>query len=298
MLIEQLQSPLREAGTWLQVVVSLVRNGFHPIAVEVADVASRHFPQVTELWYWRANALRLDGRREEAEQGFRALLQKRPDYHDAALSFAFMLREQGRLDAAAQVVVALAIAHGGDASQTLALLAFLREGGSYAQAIGIAEAAHKRWPQDARIAAVTGEIALALGQFDDARGALHDALALDPGQAAAWLRLANCQRYANPGDPDLQQFEKASTNPALSSAARTCAGFALGKALDDLGEFAAAVRALRNANAQARADTPWRAAACSSSWPGSSPPLRCHRWKKAAISPRFSSSACRGRVRR
>ena len=261
MLIEQLQSPLREAGTWLQVVVTLVRSGFHPIAVEVADTASRHFPQVTELWYWRANALRLDGRRDEAEQGFHALLQKRPDYHDAALSFAFMLREQGRLEAAAQVIVGLANAHAGDANQTLALLAFLRECGAYAQAEGIARAARGRLPQDARLAAFSGEIALALGQFSDAREALHAALALDPGQSAAWLRLAHCQRYDDRNDADLPRFENASVNLALPSSARTCAGFALGKALDDLGEFAAATRTLRSANAQARTDAPWRAGA-------------------------------------
>ncbi|MDR3388056.1 MAG: sulfotransferase [Rudaea sp.] len=259
MLMDRLQAQPHAAGTWTQVVVDLVRGGFHPVAIAVADAAMQHFPQVAQLRYWRANALRLTGRRDEAEQGFRALLHHHPEHRDAAMSLAFMLREQGRLDAAAQVVVALAGAIVGDAEQSLALLAFLRECGAHAQAIGIAAAAHERWPEDARLAAITGEIALALGQFDFARDALHDALARDPGQAAAWLRLAHCQRYTNRNDPDLQRFKDAGANPALAASARICAGFALGKALDDLGDYAAAVPVLRDANTQAHAGTPWRA---------------------------------------
>lgn len=259
-LLDRLQRPpLLAANILTDVVVGLVRTGFGPVAIEVADAAMRHFPQVTELRYWRANALRLCALHNEAEQGFRALLRDRPDHRDAALSLAFMLREQGRIDAAAHVIVALANAHTGDASQTLALLAFLRECGTYAQAFGIATAARKRWPQDAALAAITGELALALGEFDTAREALRDALTRDPGQAAAWLRLAHCQRYENSNDPDLRRFETARANPALRASARICAGFALGKALDDLGDYAAAAQVLRNANTQARASTPWHA---------------------------------------
>src|SRR5450432_1756082 len=236
-LLDRLQHPsLLAAETWTDVVVGLVRTGYGPIAIEIADIAMRHFPLATKLRYWRANALRLCARFDDAEQGFRALLGSRPDHRDAALSLAFMLREQGRIDAAAHVIVALANAHTGDASQTLALLAFLRECGTYAQAFGIATAARKRWPQDAALAAITGELALALGEFDTAREALRDALTRDPGQAAAWLRVAHCQRYENSNDPDLRRFETARANPALGASARICAGFALGKALDDLGD--------------------------------------------------------------
>ena len=258
-LLDRLQSPLLAADTWTDVVVAMLRSGFGPVAIVVADTAMRHFPQATELRYWRANALRVCARHDEAEQGFRALLGDRPDHRDAALSLAFMLREHGRIDAATHVVVALANAPTGDAGQTLALLAFLRECGAHAQAIGIATAARKRWPQDAPLAAITGELALALGDFGAARDALHDTLAHDPGQAAAWLRLAHCQRYENRDDPDLRRFESAMANPELAAPARICAAFALGKGLDDLGDYAMAAQVLRGANAQAHAGTPWRA---------------------------------------
>jgi tetratricopeptide (TPR) repeat protein len=258
-LLGQLQSPLLGAGVWTDIVVGLARTGFAPVAVEVADAAMLHFPQVVNFLYWRANALRLSARHDEAEQSFRALLQRRPDHRDAALSLAFMLREAGRIDAAAQVVATLARADAGDARQTLALLGFLRECGAYAQAMEIANAARKCWPHDAPLAAIAGEIALALGEFDAARAALSQALTRDPGQAPAWLRLAHCQRYADRNDADLHRFEIVRSDPQLPTQARICAGFALGKALDDLGDYANAAQVLREANAQARANTPWYA---------------------------------------
>ena len=260
-LLDRLHSPLHAADIWTEVIAGMVRAGFAAAAIEAADVAMRHFPQVDELRYWRGNALRLSARHDEAERDFRALLRQRPGHRDAALSLAFMLREAGRIDAAAQVVVALAQAHAGDASQTLALLAFLRESGAYAQAFKIASAARKRWPQDAPLAAITGEIALALGEFDTARVALRDALIRDPGQAAAWLRLAYCQRYVDRNDADLHRFEAANADSTLAAPARICAAFALGKALDDLGDYAGAAQVLCGANALAHANTPWRAGA-------------------------------------
>ena len=255
-LLDRLQSPLLAVDVWVTVVAGLARTGFAPVATDVADVAMKHFPHVVELLYWRANALRVSGRHAEAEQGFRALLRYRPEHRDAALSLAFMLREAGRIDAAVQVIVELS-AHVGDTRQTLALLGFLRECGAYAQAIDIANTAHTRWPEDASIAAIIGEIALALGEFDVAHSALSEALMRNPAQAPAWLRLAHCRRYTDRNDADLRRFEGARANPALPMQARICAGFALGKALDDLGDYANAAQVLRDANAQARANTPW-----------------------------------------
>jgi tetratricopeptide (TPR) repeat protein len=260
-LLHRMLSPLLAASVWTDVVAGLVRTGFAPVAIEVADAAMLHFPQVVELRYWRANALRLSARNEEAEQGFRAVLRLEPDHRDATLSLAFMLREAGRIDAAAQVIVDLARVQAGDAPQTLALLSFLRECSAYAQAMEIVNAARTRWPQDASLAAIAGEIALALGEFDTAHAALSEALTRDPRQAPAWLRLAHCRRYVDHNDADLRRFETARADLALPAQARICAGFALGKALDDLADYATAAQVLREANAQARAATPWSAQA-------------------------------------
>jgi tetratricopeptide (TPR) repeat protein len=176
------------------------------------------------------------------------------------LSLAFMLREHGRINAAAEVALGLWRHHRDDPALALALLEFLRESGAYLQANAIAESAHVRWPDHARIAAVAGEIALALGDFVAARGALRRAVELDAGQSSAWLRLSHCQRCGDPADPDLALIQAAWRGSRLAAPSRICAGFALGKLLDDLDELAGASVVLREANALAHAATRWSAA--------------------------------------
>lgn len=207
--------------------------------------------------YSNGNALRVAGDFAAAEAEFRAVLERDPAHRDAAYSLAFMLREQGRTGAAA-ATVALWWSHAAaSADDALAAIGFLIECADYAHADTIAGAAHACWPADARLATRAGEIALALGAFDRAATLLRDALDRDPGQAMAWLRLAHCKRFESAADDDLHRFREGWENSALDGTAHTCAGFALGKALDDLGEYARAAEILRPANAAVHAATRW-----------------------------------------
>ena len=173
----------------------------------------------------------------------------------AAWSQAHRLREHGRVEAAVQTVVEWWQSAGGAVPQLTTTLQFLIECGAHARAWPLAHAGLQRWPREAQVAALAGEIALALGYFDDAAAALRKALDLDPRQGT-WLRLAYCRRFTE-YDADVQRFEHAWTSKNLDTAARLPAGFALGKALDDLGEYARAAAVLRDANALARAASPW-----------------------------------------
>ncbi|WP_347262257.1 sulfotransferase [Rudaea sp.] len=166
------------------------------------------------------------------------------------------LREDGRIDAAADAVIALWHTAQADRDETMAALGFLKECGAQDRALTIARAARQRWPGDARIAAEAGEIALALGLFDEASSALREAVDLDPRQGAAWLRLAHCRRFAE-DDADVQRLRRTWSDAGLDETTRTCVGFALGKALDDLGDHAQAARVLTDANARARKASGW-----------------------------------------
>ncbi len=173
-------------------------------------------------------------------------------------ALAHRLREDGRIDAAADAVATLWKNAQSDIGTTLAALTFLKECGAHERAHPIARAARQRWPGDARIAANAGEIALALGAFEEAAAALREAIDLDPAQGACWLRLAHCRRFDARDDADVQRFARAWTNSRLDAATHVCTGFALGKALDDLGDYAQAAAVLREANALARAASNWR----------------------------------------
>ena len=251
-------SPHANAGVWQQVANGVIRSGFPEPAAQLLDAAIGRFPQAHDLRYWRGNALRLSARSELAECDFRNVLLSEPVHRDAALSLAFMLREQGRLAAATEVIIASWHARGGDPAEVLAMLAFLRECNAYAQAHQIAQAACRRWPENVEMTAIAAEFALAIGEFAIARDCLHATLDRDPRKSASWLRLAYCQRYTRRDDADLLHIETAWQNPELDALSRICAGFALGKALDDISDYAHAAVVLRGVNAMARAASTWR----------------------------------------
>jgi tetratricopeptide (TPR) repeat protein len=210
-----------------------------------------------ESRYQNGNALRMSGKFAEAEQELRGVLAITPNHRDATYSLAFMLREQGRTNAASEVVSAWWQSSKPDADATLSAIGFLIECSSYESADEIVRASVQRWPRDARLAARAGEIALALGNFDDARESLDTAVQLDPNQSASWLRLSYCQRYSDKSETDFAKFASVIENPKSSLVARICAGFALGKAYDDIGEFKFATVALTSANSLAKQTSQW-----------------------------------------
>ena len=216
-----------------------------------------------EAHYQSGNELRMAGRFSEAEAEFRGVLAREPTHRDATYSLAFMLREQGRTDAAADAIAAWWRKAQPDADDSLRAIGFLVECFAQAIAFDVAVAASQRWPKDARIAARAGDQALVLGRFDEAQIFLHTALALDPNQSASWLRLSHARRFSDASDADIARFREAAADDRLTPLTRICAGFALGKALDDIGDVAHAATAFRSANERTRASVAWDAAGWS-----------------------------------
>ena len=258
-LVGRLREPMREPSVWAAVADAMTRNGFGEPAAGVLASALQHYPRNAELHYLRGNALRVTRYFDEAEADFRAALAQAPAHRQATLSLAYMLREQGRVNAAADVVLALGRAQAADTALALTLLEFLRQSGAHAQARSLADAARRHAPANARLAALAGELALALGDFAAARALLRQAVELEPEQSSAWLRLSYCGRCSDANDPDLQLLRSAWADARLSPATRVCAGFGAGKLLDDLDDYAAAAGVLRETNTLARSQSPWNA---------------------------------------
>lgn len=249
------------AQAWVRLAQHLLGGQRFALARHALDAALEQFPLLPDLVYLRGNALRMEGNPGEAERNLRAVLDSVPEHRDAALSLAFMLREQGRYTAAVDVMLASAQARAADSTETLATLGFLRECGAFSAAHALAQQARARWPENVEIAATAGEFALALGEFATAQSCLRAALDPDPRKGASWLRLSRCQRYTDRADADVRRYEQAWQNTALEVHTRACIGFALGKALDDLGDTAGATQVLRAANALVQATQPWDRAA-------------------------------------
>lgn len=219
------------------------------------------YPQRHALRTLLGNTLRLQARYAESERELRGVLADDPRDELASRSLTFLLREQGRMNAAAEALVRF----GPDPSQTAdaacTAATFLAQCGHSIDALRVCESALARHPEAAQLRLLTGTLASTLGQFERAAAELRHALRLDPNRAGAWLWLALTHHFATRDDPDLRAMEAAATRAPAGSDLAVSLGFALGKAYDDLDDVPAAGRVLRVANAAVAARTPWQAVA-------------------------------------
>jgi Tfp pilus assembly protein PilF len=96
-----------------------------------------------------------------------------------------------------------------------------------------------------------GDIASATANF-------REVLRRSPDHPDAWFALANLKTETL-SDKDVAQLQRAFRKPALPPDARVSLGFALAKALEDQGNYAASFDALRDANALKRRRVSWDA---------------------------------------
>jgi hypothetical protein len=102
-------------------------------------------------------------------------------------------------------------------------------------------------------------LGIQLGYFEQTRAHYARALA-QTSDAVDWnipLGLAGLQRYTDPGHGDFAFFNELLQRPGLHEHTRRAVLFALGKAHDDLGDFANATRYLGQANAISHAGSTW-----------------------------------------
>jgi tetratricopeptide (TPR) repeat protein len=135
----------------------------------------------------------------------------------------------------------------------------LDDGDRKRDAAAICEAETGAGSADAGIHAYAGMLEIQLGDFERARGNYAFALAHST-QALEWnipLGLSQLQRYRDGSHSDFSLFPEALQQHDLSGKARMAVLFALGKAHDDIGDYAQAARYLRQANAMAHATLPW-----------------------------------------
>ncbi len=91
-----------------------------------------------------------------------------------------------------------------------------------------------------------------LGRREAAAQTYERILTLDPHNLPALARYANLKRYSSAEDPLIARRRRAIDAPHTSAADRAGLGFALGRALDDCGAYAAAFAAYAAANQASR----------------------------------------------
>ncbi len=215
------------AGAWTSRGNALLGLGRSAAALAAYDRALALEPQSAEINCNRGGALQEMGLSEEALAAFDRALAIQPDFPEALSNRAKSLLLLGR---AAEALASC--------DRALALRP------------GLAAAHENR-----------GVILTALGRFEEASAAIETALRLAPGNARSYLNLVAARRM-KPDDPHLAAMRAlVGASESMSAAERADLSFALGKALDDIGDREASFLHLLEANAEQRKLTPYDAAA-------------------------------------
>lgn len=218
-----------------------------------------------------------------AEALARSLVAAHPDREDAATLLARIRQSQGLLGAAARTMLHVCAATGFEPALCLRAATFARECDRHATAAEICAGALERGPVPPELLFLAGNVAREAGEFGKARDHYLAALeaGLDTDRHHVFFALANTRRYSDAADGELTEFARHLAERHRAPRARASAGFALAKAYDDLADYPAAAKVLRQANALGHAACPWSAEA----WHGFIASRRRARVAPVAVEP-------------
>ena len=218
----------RYADAYFRLGVALVKLGDLHGALAAYDRATRLMPSLTEAWF-RAGALCFTlGHREEAIGCFRRAAATGGTSSFGRLGRARVLLTEEKNEEAEQAL-----------RQTLALE-----------------------PDNAMAHDLLGNLLTEYGRFDEARVCFERVIAIAPPLAGSYYELVRC-RPVKKEDGVFQKMVAALETPGLETAQRQRLHLAIGKAADDLGDYALAMQHLDAADAVRRQSSAFNASAFS-----------------------------------
>ena len=240
----------KPAGEWLEAGQTLALKQDLAGASAVLQVAAARHREDSELQLALASVRWQMQDHAGAQALLEGLLASQPDHLAAVFTLARLHIEQGRVEAAKTVLCDLFAKFRQPPDMVFRAAKMLADGGRKQGAADLCEAAIAMGSGDSFVRVYVAALQSQLGEFERSRNhyvfALeHDPKTLDVGAAYG---LASIRRYNDPADPDLVRFQALLDRPDLSLAARASVLFALGKASDDLGDYARAASFLREAN--------------------------------------------------
>ncbi|HEY0231170.1 MAG TPA: sulfotransferase [Dokdonella sp.] len=236
------------------------------------------------------------GRAGEAGQHLQPVLASNPDHAEVLRLLAGIHSLRGDHAAAVHAIDRAVAQRPQDPLYSNTLGTILATAGEYDAAIAAFQRACELQPDHASAWVNLGILLVRCMRNDEAEAALRTAVALAPGNISARVQLADLQRTSNHVDSaaegyraiiaerpwtgmawwgiaelrngkfsagDVEQMQSAQRDPNATDDDLISLGFALGRALDDLGRYAEALAALRHANDIARRRMIWDAASFS-----------------------------------
>src|SRR5271165_2768659 len=118
-------------------------------------------------------------------------------------------------------------------------------------------------PRNAMAYELLGNLLSEFGRFDEARACFERAIAIAPLLAGSYYELVRCRRVTSADDGLLARMEAALSTPGLEAAQRLRLHLAIGKAAEDLGDYALAMQHFDAADDVRRGFAPFDSAAFS-----------------------------------
>ena len=172
-----------------------------------------------------------------AERNFARCLELAPGFGAARYDLARALVTQQRSDEALVLLERLLVAEPGSRAYRTLKAKALRFIGRHAEAIALMEAVAAGDPRDAEALLTLGYCLREVGEQARAIEAYRGALAVQPGSGDAYLSLANLKTFRFTAEDEQAMRRAIAGSPALGMA-RTKLEFALGKVLEDTGQYA------------------------------------------------------------
>ncbi len=198
------------------------------------------------------------GRDEDAEVLLDRCLELAPGFHAARQNHAMVLNRCNRhAEALAQIEKLLTIEADNPGYRNLKAVILCRIG-DYAPAIEIYDALLAEHPRHAKIWMSYGHALKTAGRQDDAIAAYRKSIELNPEFGDAYWSLANLKTFRF-SDAELQAMRVQLARDDLDAEHRQHFEFAIGKALEDAGEFEESFQHYRRGNALRRQQVPYSA---------------------------------------
>jgi len=198
------------------------------------------------------------GRQEDAEALLERCLELAPNFHAARQNYAMVLHRGNKpAEALVEIEKLLAVDALNPGYRNLKAVVLCRTG-DYTPAIAIYEQLLAEYPRQSRVWLSLGHALKTAGFTERAIAAYRKAIAIEPGFGDAWWSLANLKTVRF-DEADIAAMRAQLQRGDLGAEHRLHLDFALGKALEDAGEYEASFAHYAAGNAQRLRLVPYRA---------------------------------------
>ncbi len=189
------------------------------------------------------------GRESAALASFERAAALAPDLADAHLQRGALLHGWGMMEAAAAAFRAAAAAAESPAQALRETARALKTEDRNEEAEAALRRAKALDPADLQISELLGQLCSEQGRFAEAEKEFRSVLARDPGRSSAAFQLFQTIKACEADRPLLAELEAHAARPEHTPIGRMLLGFALGRAYEQLGDYAAAMAHFDAANA-------------------------------------------------